>query len=158
MELVPFKQTDFELVISWITSDKLNYQWGGPLYDYPLTIEQIANHYAKPEVFPFVFQVDGEKAGTIEIRHIEHKQYRVCRVFIAETHRGLGLSKSLVELAVEKAKIEFGCTKLTLAVFKQNISARKCYLSLGFEEVTMNKGTRTYDGEVWDTIEMAKQL
>lgn len=158
MELVPFTEKDFEVLLGWIDSEQLSYQWGGPLYAHPLTTEQIASHCGKPEVNSYLFQVDGQKAGFIELRHLEAKKYRLCRVFLAEPFRGRGLSKILVTSAIEKAQSRFGCNELSLAVFEPNTSARQCYLGLGFVEVDKIQGSRSFNGEVWHTIEMQKRL
>jgi len=158
MELVPFLEKDFEQLISWITSERLNYQWGGPKYNFPLTRDQIMAHCSKPETFPFLFKVGGDNAGFIELRYQSEGQYRICRVLIAQEFRGMGLSTPMLKMAIEKATAEFECNTLTLAVFEHNLSARNCYLGLGFEEIAITQATRTFDDETWNSIEMAKSL
>lgn len=63
MELRVFETEDYEVLIRWIDSEKLNYQWGGSNFNFPLDDEQISSHCSKPEVFPFILVCDGKKAG-----------------------------------------------------------------------------------------------
>ncbi|EPC1319189.1 TPA: GNAT family N-acetyltransferase, partial [Vibrio vulnificus] len=44
MELRAFEKEDHDLLIGWIDSDKLNYQWGGPNFEFPLDSVQISKH------------------------------------------------------------------------------------------------------------------
>ena len=158
MDLEVFTGNDFEQLISWISSDELNYLWGGPAYSYPLTYEQIATHCNQSEVMPFIFKVAGQNAGFIELFHVSDKHYRICRVFISNEYRGQGLSKEMVESVVVKAQADFGCEIISLAVFDHNVIAKNCYKSLGFNVVTTELGTRSYKGKEWDLVRMEKRL
>ncbi|MGB5120359.1 MAG: hypothetical protein WBO13_05125, partial [Vibrio fluvialis] len=53
LTLTPFTAADYPQLIGWIDSDELNYLWGGPNYQFPLTVEQIEAHCAQPQVHPF---------------------------------------------------------------------------------------------------------
>lgn len=158
MELEAFTENDFEQLIRWISSDELNYLWGGPAYSYPLTHEQIATHCGQSEVMPFIFKVAGQNAGFIELFRVSNAHYRICRVFISNEYRGQGLSKAMVGNVVVKAQIDFGCKTLSLAVFEHNRVAKNCYKSLGFNLVATETGIRSYNGKEWDLVRMEKRL
>jgi len=163
MELLPFKENDYGQLIDWISSEKLNYLWGGPTYAYPLTHEQIAKHCSQPEANPFMFKVAGNNAGFIELFYVSGSyvagtHYRIARVFIADAYKGQGLAKSLIKLILAKAETDFHCKTISLAVFDHNLVAKSCYQSLGFEVISTESGTRSFQGKKWDLLRMEKRL
>ncbi|WP_073602031.1 GNAT family N-acetyltransferase [Vibrio aerogenes] len=158
MTLATFTEDDYDQLIGWIDSPELNYLWGGPSYKYPLTRRQIVRHCRQREVFPFLFRVNEQRAGFVELYQIAPRHYRICRVFIADDFRGQGLSKPMLLLLADRAKTDFDCLLLSLAVFGHNQVARRCYESLGFQITAVEKGTRSYGGELWDLVRMEKWL
>ena len=58
----------------------------------------------------------------------------------------------MLQLAIQKAKPEYGAERITLGVFDNNPSALHCYESVGFQVI----GTDSYliDGEEWKGKEM----
>ncbi|MDV6251088.1 GNAT family N-acetyltransferase [Vibrio sp. EA2] len=156
MKLVEFKQAHFDLLVEWIKTDELNYLWGGPAYTFPLTATQIKRHCAQPEVHPYLFSVNDQNAGFIELYKVSDDHYRICRVFISDAFRGLGLAKEMMSLAIEKARKDLSAEMLSLAVFEHNTAARKCYEALGFTTLTIESGTRYFNGESWKLLRMEK--
>ncbi|WP_319536969.1 GNAT family N-acetyltransferase [uncultured Vibrio sp.] len=158
MKLVEFKQNHFKQLVEWIKTDELNYLWGGPAYSFPLTVAQIKYHCAQEEVHPYLFSVNDENAGFIELYKVSDDHYRICRVFISEAFRGLGLAKEMMSLAIEKARNDLSAEMFSLVVFEHNTAARKCYESLGFATFTVESGTRYFNGESWKLLRMEKQF
>jgi len=158
MMLKPFLDNDYDLLIRWINSAELNYLWGGPTFEYPLTLEKITEHCSKPEVNPYIFFVGEKKVGFVELYKVSKDHCRICRVFIANEFRGQGLSNIMLNALMSKAKKQFNYSKLSLAVFAHNAPAIACYESLGFEVVTMESGSRFYNGESWDLLRMEKRI
>lgn len=158
MELRAFETEDYELLINWIDSDKLNYLWGGPKYEFPLNFEQISQHCSQPEVFPFIFVVSGESAGYVELFKVSEFHFRICRVFVSNVFRGQGISKQMLGQLIELAKANYAASVLSLAVFEQNTVARNCYESLGFAITSYEVGMRPFEGEEWGLLHMEKRL
>ena len=158
MELRAFEKEDYEALIRWIDSDKLNYQWGGPNFHFPLNFEQISVHCAKPEVFPFILICDGKKAGYVELFKVSDSHFRICRVFIANAFRGQGISKVMLTKLIELSRTQHHAQVLSLAVFERNTVAKNCYESLGFKVTSHESGTRCFENEVWDLLLMEKRL
>jgi RimJ/RimL family protein N-acetyltransferase len=73
-------------------------------------------------------------------------------VIVDDSKRGKGYGKQMLQLAILKAKQDFGAQKITLGVFDNNPSVLHCYESVGF----VVTGTDTYaiDGEEWTGKEM----
>ncbi|UPR54612.1 GNAT family N-acetyltransferase [Vibrio cyclitrophicus] len=158
MELRAFGKEDYELLIGWIDSDKLNYLWGGPRFQLPLDFEQISRHCSQPEVLPFIFVVSGESAGYVELFKVAESHFRICRVFVSNNFRGRGISKQMLGQLIELAKEKYTISVLSLAVFEQNTVARNCYESLGFSVTSYEVGTRSFEGEEWGLLHMEKRL
>ena len=158
MELRAFEKEDHDLLIGWIDSGKLNYQWGGPNFKFPLDSAQIGKHCSQPEVFPFVFVVSGESAGYVELFKVSESHFRICRVFVSNRFRGRGLSKLMLSQLIDLAKEEYSASLLSLAVFERNTIAKNCYESLGFSVASIENGTRSFDGEVWGLLRMERRL
>ena len=158
MTLSRFSKHDYAQLISWINSEELNYLWGGPTYDYPLTNEQITDHCQQKEVSAFMLKLEGKNAGFIELFHVANNHYRICRVFIDNKFRGQGLAKDMITSLLKIAKNDLTCDRISLAVFEHNEVAKKCYQSLGFNIIATELGTRSFKGKMWNLVRMEKSL
>lgn len=158
MALRAFEKADYDLLIRWIDSEELNYQWGGPNFNFPLNRKQLDDHCAKPEVIPLVFVHKGINAGYVELFKLSESRSRVCRVFVSNDFRGQGIAKLMLQQLIELAHIDHNAQVLSLAVFERNTVAKKCYESLGFQVTSHQSGTRSFGGEPWDLLLMEKWL
>jgi RimJ/RimL family protein N-acetyltransferase len=157
VQLTDFTEVDYPTLINWICSEELNYLWGGPLYRYPITCQQIAQHCGKDGIYPYLLTVKGEAAGYAELCRESESQYRVCRVFIADRYKGRGYAKQMLQLLVELAKDKFDAQTLTLAVFEHNVVALNLYRALGFQSMAEER-CRLPNNEVWPLLRMEKRL
>lgn len=158
MELRAFKKEDHDVLIKWIDSVKLNYQWGGPTFEFPLDSVQISKHCSQTKVFPFIFVISGKSAGYVELFKVSASHFRVCRVFISGSFRGKGASKLMLGQLVELAREKYSASLLSLAVFERNLVARNCYESLGFTVTSRENSSRSFDGQIWGLLRMEKRL
>ncbi|MEG3753755.1 MULTISPECIES: GNAT family N-acetyltransferase [Psychromonas] len=158
MEFTAFEEPDYDQLIDWIDSKELNYLWGGPAYEFPLSHKKIKYHCAQESVFPFLVKDEGQLVGFIELYEVSASEFRVCRVFISNEFRGQGKAQEMVLLAMQKAKIEFNANLLTLNVFSHNKPALKCYEKLGFKTTSNHVRELEFEGKVWQLIAMEKRL
>ncbi len=157
MTLLAFQQQHYKQLIDWIDSAELNYLWGGPAYQYPLTVESIDAHCSQAEVKPFLYAHQGQVAGFVELYRHSNDIARICRVFVAPQFRGQGVAKTMLRALIREARSQ-GYSEITLCVFSHNPSAIRCYHSLGFVEVKREHGVREFDGESWELIHMVQKL
>ena len=157
MTLLAFQQEHYKQLIDWIDSAELNYLWGGPAYQYPLTVESVDVHCSQAEVKPYLYAHQGQEAGFVELYHHSNDIARICRVFVAPQFRGQGVAKTMLQALIREARNQ-GYSEITLRVFSHNLSAIRCYHSLGFVEVKREHGIREFDGEIWELINMDKPL
>ncbi|WP_104401212.1 GNAT family N-acetyltransferase [Vibrio penaeicida] len=156
--LVPFTEGDFEHLIDWIVSEELTYLWAGPTFQYPLTYEQLHKHCQQSEVIPFLIKYGEQAAGFVELNRQSETHCRICLVFVSDSFRGKGISKTILTMLAGVAKNDYGCNKLSLAVFSHNQRAKKVYQSLGFKTVSIEKEAMHFKENVWDLERMEKLL
>jgi len=77
-------------------------------------------------------------------------------MYVQPAARQAGIARKLVEAAIEHARgrVEL----LQLSVVSENTSARRLYVSLGFEEYGVEKHGAKYRGQYHDDVLMAKLL
>lgn len=95
-------------------------------------------------------EVDGELSGRLLVnRRVERDQAHIgdVAIIVANTSRGLGLGRALMEMAIEWARA-VRLEQLGLAVFITNVRAISLYRSLGFvDEQVLPKRVRLPDGD-----------
>ncbi|CAH0539702.1 GNAT family N-acetyltransferase [Vibrio marisflavi] len=157
-ELADFLPKDFKLLINWIDSSELNYLWGGPKFEFPLTIEQLQQHYTQVQAKPFLLIVRNEAVGFCELYKVSKTEYRVCRVFVSPAHRGKGYGAKILDLVISKAKNKYSSQRLLLNVFAHNKPAIACYEKLGFRTYDIVSDIRSFNGNNWDLVRMSINL
>lgn len=159
MNLIPFTEQYYPLIVSWIPDEEFNFLWGGPLYTWPITIEQVAAHQARNDVSSFLLTDNGNTIGFIELIRENENSYRLSRIIIAgETARGKGYGKKLVELAIQHAKAAYGANNFNLVVFEQNERAINCYSSVGFQVTSREEKARQFQWKWWPLLCMEMAL
>jgi len=156
MELRPFTLSDAPTILSWIKDKTAFRKWSADRYPvYPPKPEDMAAQYTAKNVFPFTaIDDDGKIVGHIMLRYPDPSKsvIRLGFVIVDDQLRGKGYGKQMLQLAIQKAKQEYGAKKISLGVFDNNTSALHCYESVGFKII----GTDSYiiDGEEWAEKEM----
>lgn len=165
MNLRNFEKTDSEIIASWVLNEEGLYKWSANILDqWPLKPDTLTEHYkngiADKTVFPVVaVDDDGKIFGHCFLRFpFEDKTIgRVGFVIVDSTVRGKGYGKKLLSLVESYAKKEFGCTKLSLGVYTNNIPALKCYLSMGYIPDGHINDFECKCGK-WKVLEMMKDI
>ncbi|MGF1776232.1 GNAT family N-acetyltransferase [Vibrio nomapromontoriensis] len=150
MRLVPFTADHYAMLIEWIDSERLNYQWGGFQFTFPLTPTQLNKYFSNRLSRPFLCQRDGCFVGFVELFQASKDVQRICRVFIQPDYRGQGLASEMLRLVIAVAKVNHPISDITLSVFSHNHSAIQCYQQLGFERTEVVKNVRFIEGRYWD--------
>ena len=155
-EIRAFLENDYITLISWIDSEELNFQWGGPSFTFPLNFEQLKNHYKNSKIHPFVLMFSAQPVGYVELVRESDFRFRICRVYILDGFRGKGLAKEMLTQIIRLAKKQYSAKVLSLAVFKHNFVAKRCYQSLGFIEKKVTQ--HRLKAKSWDLLLMEKPL
>ena len=156
IEFLPFTPKDFERLKSWINNKEELFQFAGPLFNYPLTDEQLLHYINMKDKKPFkvVLKETNETIGNCELNY-ENGNKRLSRILIGkEEYR----SKKLGELIVRKMADLFfqdpNVKMVDLNVFDWNTRAIKCYEKVGFIINHQNTDYLNVYGNSWVRLNM----
>ena len=134
MTLRPFNINDAKTILSWC-KDKYAFRlWSADRYkDYPAQSDDMMKQYEGDNMFPLTAVVGEEIVGHILLRFPSEDKsvIRFGFVIVDDSKRGKGYGKQMLRLAIDYAQQELGAQKITLGVFCDNLSALKCYHSVG---------------------------
>lgn len=160
LRLRPYKSCDSEKIAKWIKDKSVFLKWGGERFgDFPITSDVIDEKYrlnngdcVEPDNFyPWTaFDDENGVVGHFIMRYI-HNDNKILRfgwVIVDDTFRGKGFGKQMLNAGLKYAFEILDVNKVTIGVFENNDSARKCYKAVGFVE------TEIVDEEPWNIIEM----
>jgi RimJ/RimL family protein N-acetyltransferase len=146
-----------------ITDPRLHLQWAGPEYAYPLDARELMETLSKTtgrtpsfRVYKAVLPSTGETAGHVQLMDIDYAKSTCAlgRVLIFPAHRGKGLGRALVRLAVNEAFAGLGLREVTLLVFDFNDAAIATYKSLGFVPSPPDPRALPFQDESWHVMAM----
>lgn len=159
LTLVRFKERDIHPLISWIENEKSLMQWGGPTFQFPLTVDQITQYMNAPDrhVFKVYDSSSEETVGHLSIGRINssNKEGRIGKVLVHPKTRGSGIGQEMMKLITNYAFQELNLTRVMLGVFDFNIPAIRCYEKVGFQKDRLLKNHRSINGEKWSLYEMS---
>lgn len=141
---------------AWIDSPETNVLWGGPTFVWPLDEAQWQAHFAAGTALPFLWTVDGEAAGYVELVALAPGCFRLCRVWIAPAFRGQGWSTKMLQALLGYADSELGAVDITLGVFAHNRAARACYAGLGFQPYVAVIGACWVAAQPWTLLRLRR--
>lgn len=161
------EKEDFNKIVEWNankTEDDL-LQWAGPMYKYPLTLEQIENYFSNEvknnnfNIYVYKIQLTStnEVIGTIELREIDKNKRigKICRFLIGEyKHRGKGIGQEALKEILRIGFEDMNFEKITLVVFDFNQNAIKCYEKLGFKKEKLRENVRNASTGYWNLYDM----
>jgi RimJ/RimL family protein N-acetyltransferase len=164
LHLRPFEEDDFATLISWVPTADALWQWCAAFFTHPLDAAQL-RRYRDSAQTPgtrdiFAVVQDAETVGHIELSMIwPHLSCRLSRVLIAPGHRGRGLGREAVRLAVAHAFERYSVDRVDLGVASDNAVAIAAYAREGFRPVgtwprAITAGGRTID-VAWMTLSRA---
>lgn len=141
MVLREYNREDSAAISGWLGSENEMYKWSAEIFDhFPIGKYELDEHYA-PQIkegrFYPLSAVDeaGNLCGHLTVRYVGEgdDNVRIGYVILKPELRGKGYGKELVSLAIDYAK-RLGARRAELLVFENNLSARRCYESLGFKK------------------------
>ncbi len=158
IELKPFREEDFEALISWVGSEELLVQFAGPIFKYPLTVAQLEKYISDEN--RYVFKVINPEANGIAIGHAEiflvtPTAARLCRILIGDkSYRGKGVGQEIIKQLIDQSFEYLNAETIELNVYDWNTSAIKCYEKVGFEVNPNTINTTEVNGVTWTAINM----
>jgi len=161
IELIPFDDSYFDLLIEWSPTSEFLLQWAGPGFTYPLTHDQLSlllqsasNKPARAYVYSVRSRTDGRIIGHGELGRIDRHNLsaEVMRILVGPPDlRGKGYGGATVRELVRIGFMELGLHRLDLKVFDFNGSAIRCYERAGFRHEGTLREARKQGDEYWNT-------
>ncbi|MFM2606578.1 N-acetyltransferase [Vibrio chagasii] len=164
MEINRFKASDADEIVTWFTSLEDYVLWGGRTFGWPLKAASIIERSQEPHVELYTFSTPSTNSNTndligfMEFQRMSDNELRFCRVAIHPNQRGKGLGQSMIESALDTAKQIPDVTTISLAVFQQNIGAKRCYDKAGFQVVDKEPKFKEFNGHTWPLYQMELKL
>ncbi|MBP1542639.1 MAG: GNAT family N-acetyltransferase [Oscillospiraceae bacterium] len=165
MRLRKYISSDSAVICSWIRDEISLYQWSADRIElFPLPSDALDKNYsgAIGDRFIPLTAVDenGIPVGHLLIRYPDENDDTVVRfgfVIVSPELRGCGNGKKLLELAIAYVKEQLSASLITLGVFDNNPSAKRCYLSVGFLPSGITESYSMPVGD-WSCTEMELHL
>ena len=161
MNLRNYKEDDAKEILNWIKNEKEFRLWSADIYkSYPATPSDINNNYGEckktSRFYPFTLEDDGKVIGHLILRNPgkDKEVIRLGFIIIDNSIRGKGYGKQLIEYAINYAKEKLGAKEINLGVFTNNEEALRCYKSVGFKIMEVEKNAYQFYNESWDCAEM----
>lgn len=158
IRLRPYKKCDAEKIISWIENEEIFMLWGGNRFgEFPITADVINKKYfadngdcaEADNFYPMTAFTDDGAVGHFIMRYIngDNKVLRFGWVIIDSGEREKGYGRKMLSLGLKYAFDILKVGKVTIGVYENNISAYKCYKSVGFHETAQANLEIGYDGQ-----------
>ncbi|MCH7534444.1 MAG: GNAT family N-acetyltransferase [Bacteroidetes bacterium] len=134
ISLAPFTEVDFDRLMVWVMDKDDLIQFAGPVFQHPLTKEQLLNYIKddRHEAYKIVFDRTNEVIGHCEL-NFEKKMPRLSRILIGDqSYRGMGLGFQILDLMLHEIFSKSDADSADLNVFEWNKAAINSYEKMGF--------------------------
>lgn len=158
--LEKFERSDYARFISWVDSKEFMTQFAGPIFQFPITYNQLDNYINSNSrlIYKVIEKETGEVIGHAELNNIdlENKNARICRILIGSPEkRNKGYGKLIIDELIRIGFHELKLHRLDLGVFDFNKPAIKCYLNCGFEIEGLLRESFKMDNIYWSVYNMS---
>jgi RimJ/RimL family protein N-acetyltransferase len=157
VKLERFEKNDFQRLINWVDTEELLVQFGGPIFSFPLTFEQLEEYISDPKrsIFKVIELPSNNVIGHAELVPSDFKTVKICRILVGdESKRGKGLGQGLINELLEMSFLQLGYEKAELNVYDWNIGAIKCYEKNGFMRNPDKVNSVEVNGNIWTALNM----
>lgn len=162
LRLRPYKKGDASEIVSWIEDEEGFRKWSAYRYDhYPITSDDMNKLYDKEadnDVFFAMSALDGDKlCGHLIMRFTDELKtdLRFGFIIVDPKVRGRGYGYKMISLALQYAFNVLKVERVTLCVYDNNESAKKCYYKCGFREYDESKRFKfNFHNQEWTGLEL----
>lgn len=163
--LIPFTESDIDLLLEWVPSAEFMVQWSGPQFRFPLDREIFRRHLARAKgdrplllAFKAVNRQTGQAVGYGELANIDYsnKSAYLARILIGpKAARGQGYGGQLVEALLEIAFLQLRLHRVALNVYDFNQAAIRCYEKAGFTNEGIRRDGTRFKNQYWSSYAMS---
>jgi ribosomal protein S18 acetylase RimI-like enzyme len=135
MKLNAVTELDIAQLMSWFPTERSVNLWGGPKFRYPFTPKSFHEDVRWREIDTFRLVGSSGELLAFGQFYERHGRINLARLVVDPNRRGQGLGKQLVALLMDRGREKFPLGEFSLYVYNDNLTARACYVSMGFEEI-----------------------
>lgn len=160
IKLEPFRQSDFNTLISWIDSEELLVTIAGTAFTYPLTINQLQNYLEDEKSISFnIVDTPGNKViGHAEILLANDETCKIDKLLIGDkSNRGKGIGEQVIKELLKYAFNTLAAHTVELNVFNWNKAGIRCYEKAGFIINPHKTSNFEVNGNNWVALNMTIQ-
>ena len=134
MKIQKAKITDLKDIIPWISNEQACKMWAGPYVKFPLIMERLSKDIGFSDDNSYCYKNDESIFAFGQLLTKRSGWLHLARIIVDPIRREKGygqlLCAELIHLAIQK-----DYQKISLNVYRNNVSAFKLYTNLGFREV-----------------------
>ncbi len=137
-QLHPVSDADLQVVLSWFSSAKQVFYWGGPELSFPMTLVSFKQQSKFYKSHSYVLKADGQLLAFGQFYN-RLGRCHLGRLVVAPEARGQGVGELLVKQLNQKGAEVLGLSSGSLFVLDDNEPAMRLYTKLGYKEAEYPK-------------------
>jgi len=126
---------DFDELMSWFPDADSVDIWGGPRFRYPFTRETFLTDCRVDLMASYVLRSQDGSLAAFGQSYERDGRGHLARLVSNPSLRGQGAGKQLIRMIMRALEETHGYDEYSLFVYRHNVPAYRCYLSLGFRVV-----------------------
>jgi ribosomal protein S18 acetylase RimI-like enzyme len=123
---------DIDVVMTWFRDENSIVDWGGPGFRYPFTAASFREDCRIGQMASYVLVDPAGNHAAFGQSYERAGRGHLARLVSSPATRRTGAGRRLISMMIEKLDAEHGYDEYSLFVFRHNVPAYRCYLSLGF--------------------------
>lgn len=161
IKLRPYKESDSDFIVAWITDERSHFKWCVDHMAYPLTTEVMKAYEEAFETHNEGWLMTAVDEHDVPVGHMaiqrkkrDEKTVRFTYIVVDTQRRKEGIGTAMLKEAVEYTFQTLQMDRITLCVFENNQIAHNCYRSAGFTDVTFHERCIPFKDEIWSYYDM----
>lgn len=166
LRLRPYKKCDAKDIVTWCRDERTFLLWGGDRFGlFPITADVMNRKYFEKNgdcaegdnFYPFTAFDEEGIVGHFIMRYLggDSRLLRFGWVIVDDAKHGRGYGKEMLTLGLRYAFEILRVDTVTIGVFENNVSAYRCYRSVGFRKAeNAPEATEEIQGETWRIMEL----
>jgi len=126
-------EADIDELMTWFPNSNAVDIWGGPKFRYPFDRRTFHEDCRWQEMPTYCLRDPGNEFAAFGQLASRYDRAHLARLVANPRMRGQGVGRKLIEMLIERAGADQAHSKVALFVYRDNETAYRCYLALGFE-------------------------
>ena len=131
-ELAAATDADIDEVMTWFPDAASVDIWGGPEFRFPFTRESFVEDCRTDSMQTYALRDPDRRLAAFGQSYDRHGRGHLARLIANPDMRRRGAGSRLIEAIIASLEARYAFDEYSLFVYRHNIPAYECYLSLGF--------------------------